>query len=228
MKKITLTLSFLAISAFTFAQTAEEIVGKYITAIGGKEAVEAVKDYSMTMTGELQGQTLEVVVQKKNPNKSKTVVTMGGMGEVQNVTCDGTKARMSGMQGTQDVPAGTALDAILMQSSAFPEANYVANGVALKLAGTEKINGKDAHKIEASKGESKWTEFYEVATGLKLRQVTDTQMGTMTMDYDDYRAVNGIKVAHKMNQDAGMFQIAMTASKVEINKGIEDAVFEIK
>lgn len=228
MKKITLTLSFLAITAFTFAQTAEEIVSKYIMAIGGKEAVEAVQDYSITMTGELQGQTLEIVVQKKNPNKSKSVVTMGGMGEVQNVTCDGTKARMSGMQGTQDVPAGAALDAILIQSRAFPEAYYAANGIALKLAGTEKINGKDAHKIEATKGETKWTEFYDVESGLKLRQVTDTPMGTMTMDYDDYRAVNGIKVAHKVNQDAGMFQIAMTASKVEINKGIEDVVFEIK
>jgi zinc protease len=228
MKKIALTLSFFGLSFLTFAQTADEIINKYVTAIGGKEAIAAIKDYSVTMTGEVQGSNLEVFIQKKAPNKSKSVVTVAGMGEVQNIVFDGTKARSAGMQGTQDISNGAALDAIKMQSIVFPEAQYASLGVKTTLAGTEKVNGKDAYKIDASLGESKWTEFYDVNSGLKIRQVNASEMGTITADFDDYKEVNGIKVFHKMNQDTGMFQISMTLGKVEINKGIEDSVFEIK
>jgi hypothetical protein len=227
MKKISFILSFLFISSLSFAQTAEEVIAKYITAIGGKDAITAIKDITMNMTGEVQGTALEVIVQKKSPNKSLTSATVAGMGEVQRAVCDGTKARTSGMQGTTDL-SGKALEAMIAQSKLFPELSYAESGVKLAISGTEKINGKDAHKIVATLGESKWTEFYEVASGLKLRMIAESEMGTITMDYDDYKAVSGVKFYHKLNQDTGQFQIEMTAKSVEVNKDLADALFEIK
>jgi hypothetical protein len=71
-----------------------------------------------------------------------------------------------------------------------------------------------------------------VATGLKVRQVitAETPMGsqTITSDYTDYKPVSGVKFAHKLSQDLGMMQLALTASKIEANTNLADALFEIK
>ena len=76
------------------------------------------------------------------------------------------------------------------------------------------------------------TEYYDVASGLKIRQAitAETPMGTQTItsDYSDYKEVSGIKIAYKMNQDLGMAQLALTATKVQANTNLTDALFEIK
>jgi hypothetical protein len=232
MKKISLFVSALFISTLSFAQTAEEVINNYVTAIGGKDAISKIKDLTMTFTGEVQGANLEVVIQKKTPNKFSQAVNVTGMGEVQKQVCDGTKVRASGMQGSEDITDPEKVKAVAMQAVIVPEAEYTAMGAKLTYAGKEKVNNADAHKLEVTIGSVKMTEFYDAATGLKVRQMitAETPMGSQTIisDYSDYKDISGVKFAHKLSQDLGMMQLALTASKIEANTNLADSLFEIK
>jgi hypothetical protein len=232
MKKISLFVSALLISTLSFAQTAEEVINNYVTAIGGKDAISKIKDLSMTFTGEAQGANLEILIQKKSPNKFLQSVSVTGMGEVQKQVCDGTKVRASGMQGSEDITDPEKVKAVAMQAVIVPESEYGSMGAKLTYAGKEKVNNADAHKLEVTIGTVKMTEYYDVASGLKVRQVitAETPMGsqTITSDYTDYKDVSGVKFAHKLNQDLGMMQLALTASKIEANTNLADGLFEIK
>lgn len=232
MKKISIVLAALFVSTVSFAQTADEVIANYVKAVGGSDAIAKIKDFSMTMTGEIQGQSLEVLIQKKPTNKFLQTVSIVGMGEVQKQVCDGTKAQVGGMQGSQDITEPEKVKAIAMQSYIVPEANYVAIGAKVTYIGKEKVGDAEAHKLEIAVGEVKMTEFYDVTSGLKIRQVitAETPMGsqTITSDYSDYKDVSGVKFAHKLNQDLGMAQLALTASKIEANTNLADALFEIK
>jgi hypothetical protein len=232
MKKINFVLSALFINTLSFAQTAEEVVGNYVKAVGGTEAIAKIKDLTMTMSGEAQGASLEIIIQKKPSNKFIQTVNVSGMGEVSKTVCDGTKAQIGGMQGSQDVTEPAKVKSIAMQAMIVPEAEYVAAGAKLVLVGKEKIGEEEAYKISVEVGETKLTEFYSVASGLKIRQIVtaETPMGsqTITSDYSDYRDVSGVKLPYKMNQDLGMMQLALIASKIEANTNLADALFEIK
>ncbi|AFK04235.1 hypothetical protein Emtol_3102 [Emticicia oligotrophica DSM 17448] len=232
MKKFSLALAAFFVSTLTFAQTADEVIANYVKAVGGNDAIAKIKDLSMTMSGEIQGQSLEVLIQKKPTNKFLQAISIVGMGEVQKQVCDGTKAQIGGMQGSQDITDAEKVKAIAMQSYIVPEAQYGALGAKLTYIGKEKVGDADAHKLEVAIGEVKMTEFYDATTGFKIRQVitAETPMGTQTItsDFSDYKDVSGIKIAHKMNQDLGMAQLALTATKVQANTNLADALFEIK
>ncbi len=232
MKKISFVVAALLVSTLSFAQTAEEVVANYVKAVGGTEAIAKIKDLSMTLTGEAQGATFEVLIQKKPSNKFLQSVTVAGMGEVQKQVCDGTKAQIGGMQGSQDITDPAKVKVMAMQASIIPEADYAVSGAKLTLVGKEKVGEVEAYKLDVLIGENKMTEYYDVATGLKLRQIitVDSPAGsqTVTSDYSDYKVVNGVKMPYKLNQDLGMMQLALTVSKIEANTNLADALFEIK
>jgi hypothetical protein len=220
MKKISIVLATLFVSTISFAQTADEVIANYVKAIGGSDAIAKIKDLSMTMTGEVQGQSLEVLIHKKPTNKFLQTVSVVGMGEVQKQVCDGLKVQIGGMQGSQEITEPEKVKAIAMQSFIVPEANYVAVGAKVTYIGKEKV------------GDTKMTEYYDVVSGLKIRQAitAESPMGsqTITSDYSDYKEISGVKFAHKLNQDLGMAQLALTTTKVQVNTNLADALFEIK
>ncbi|RYE17915.1 MAG: polyprenyl synthetase family protein [Sphingobacteriales bacterium] len=133
---------------------------------------------------------------------------------------------------TKDFNTTEKVKAVAMQAVVVPEAEYAAMGAKLTYVGKEKVNNVDAHKIDVAIGTVKMTEFYDAATGLKLRQAitAETPMGaqTITTDYADYKDINGVKFAHKLTQDLGMMQLALTSTKIEANTNLSDALFEIK
>ncbi|MCU0324329.1 MAG: hypothetical protein MUF45_03620 [Spirosomaceae bacterium] len=229
MKKIFSAITLVAFSTtLTFAQSADEIITKFIAAVGGKDAIAKLNDYTMVMTGDVQGNSLEITQIRKGTDKMSQSVSVGAMGEIAKTLCDGKNVRVeSQMTGTQNLE-GKFLKATVAQAGTFPELLYSSNGIKMTVVGSEKINGVDSHKIELAVEDYKWFEFYEKESGLKIRQVIESPQGTATTTLTDYKEVGGIKFAHKINQDLGAFVLDLTVNKVEINKGIPDSAFEIK
>jgi hypothetical protein len=73
--------------------TVDQVLEKYITAAGGREAMEKVTSRVSTGTFEIpdMGLTGPVTISEKAPNKSLTVIELGGMGQVRDGS-DGTVA----------------------------------------------------------------------------------------------------------------------------------------
>lgn len=208
---------------------AQQVIDKYITAIGGKEALMKVQDMTMQMSTEMQGQKLTMTRRAKGANKSAMSVTMMGQ-EMMKTVSDGQTASRT-MQGQSQKLEGKDLD-MAIQAGMFPELYFSANKVTSVLEGTEKVDGKDAYRVKNSTpGGATWTNLYDAATGLKLQTIS-MQRGpqgevAQTVSYDDYKDVNGVKIPYTIKQPMGPMTMTLAVDKVEVNKGLTDADFKV-
>ncbi len=213
--------------------TSEKVINSYINAIGGIEKINKIKDLSINMSATFQGMAMTAEMKKKSPDKFMMEVKMNGAMVVQKQVFDGTKGKASGMGGEQEL-TGDELEEVRAGAKIVPEIDYLnaANGYKLTLKGIEKINGKDAYKLEVeTPWKKKGIEYYDTATGLKTQEVKTTEgpQGPMTQTtlYDDYREVNGVKFPFKVGQSFGPQMIEMKASTIEVNKKLNDSLFKI-
>jgi zinc protease len=231
MKKI-LVLILLAISVSGFAQdlTPQAIIEKYINAIGGKDSVNAITDIMMEMEGEVQGQKMIMLVQKKKTAKFMTSMTVDGFGEVNHTVFDGTKGKMTNM-GQEQVIEGEEANGLKAQAEIISEMAYFKDFSQLKYAGTEHIGGVLCHvlKIATLSGES--TDYYEVESGMKKRQINNlnTPMGasTITQDFSDFRIIKGVKFPFKMKQDMGAMAFELNVKNIKANINPADEIFSV-
>jgi zinc protease len=211
--------------------TAESIISKYIVAIGGKDKLLAVKDLVMNLSGNIpNGPAIVTTITKKLPNKSlQEVKVMGNV--MQKTVIDGQKGMVTSRGQDAEIKE-TELKQAIAKGTLFYEADLVKAGIKATLIGIEKIEGVDCNKIEFSSGDSKWIEFFNAATSLKMRSVENrnTANGVMQtiVDYSNYKETNGLKFPTIIRQNNGQFQIELTLDSVKMNTGVEDKLFIIK
>lgn len=212
--------------------TADEVIDKYIAAIGGKEALMKVTDMTTNMSSDGQMGAIMITRKQKLPNMFSMVINANGM-EVMRQTGDGTKVAMGGMQGSRTLD-GPAAKQMSVMNTLFPELHYAENGVKTTMVGPEKVDGKDTYKLShtTEDGSTTWTDNFDTATGLKVQAITTakSQQGEMksTMTYNDYKEVNGIKIPMTILQQSPRGPMTMTVDNVKINKGLKDSDFTVK
>lgn len=222
----------LTINSLAFSQTpsVSEIINKYLNAIGGKEKLETIQDVTLTSAIQIQGMTENIIAQKKN-GKFTSTGTIDGMGEVEKWVCDGKKVLLTAM-GQSKALDGKLLDLTLAQAAGiFPELYYDKIGISGQFLGTEKLNDRDVYKIEWSHTAGKWTDFFDAQTGLKIQQTAEfeTPQGNIktTNTFSNYKTVDGIRFPHTQTINNGMMDLTTNISKIELNKGLNDSLFEI-
>lgn len=207
--------------------TAMGVINNYLQAIGGKDKAKALKSVKATfeMTGAapqpIQGELMQLA-----PNKEKMVMTMNGM-NVMTQVFDGTTLKVSGMMGNSEKSGEEVADKAA-KKGIVSQAFYTKDQVELK--GISDLNGKDTYKVEVTEGKETTTEFYDVKSGLliQIASVIQSPQGdsTMLFLFDDYKAVEGIMMPHKITQSAGPQNIVMIFSDYVLNKGITEADFK--
>lgn len=205
------------------------ILEKYLDAIGGRDALANVEDRTTIMRGTAMGQTLTIIVKQKAPNKMRQEVKAGGMD--QTIIFDGEKGVMKAASKNVDV-TGKELEQLKIEATMELLLDIEGNGVKLDFEGTEKINGKDAHKIKMTLPSGiRWFNYFDAESGLKIKEQKEmqTQMGLIeqVVTYDNYTEVEGIKYPYKITQSFGPQSVEMTVSSVKVNKGLSDDLFKI-
>jgi len=208
--------------------TAEKVYDRYFEAIGGKEKLENIRDMKQEATTSMSGMTLNIVTYKKAPNKFKMEMLMNG-NVMSKQVFDGEKGSISGPQGSQELQ-GDQLKQMKYQATMNQELKYDELGVETSLKGIEKVNGKDAYKVEVNTPNgNKSFDYFDTETGLKLQTKTTVQTPqgefTQVQTFADYKEVDGIKFPFIIST-SGMQNLTMDIQSIEINKGIEDSVFE--
>lgn len=133
------------------------------------------------------------------------------------------------MGGEQEL-TGEELEEVRANAKIVPEMEYLNpnSGYKLTLIGVEKINGKDAFKLEVK---TPWNknifEYYDAASGLKVLEVKTGEDSPQLTIYDNYEEVNGVKFAFKIGQSYGPQMIEMKASSIEANKMLSDDLFKV-
>ena len=214
--------------------TAQQVINDYITAIGGAEKINGIKDLQSTVSMKTRGMEITIKELKKSGNKLSQEMLMAGQSMGKTIL-NGEKAVQSGQGGALRNIEGTELLELKEQSMAIKELAYLTEGYTIMLKGVEEINGKGAYLVEITHpGGAKSSDYYDVTTSLKVREMSTTKGPdgsdtVVTNDFDDYKAVNGVKFPHA-NTTSGVFPVPMKAivSEIKVNAGLGDEVFEIK
>lgn len=204
--------------------TAKTVLDKYITAIGGLKAVQAVKTISMVGSTVIPQAPSPLTYTSKVDTKGKFSVelAMGPMSLMKQVVNETSGYVIQ--QGQRAELAGDPL-AEMKKAAVLFEETTLATKAGVTLDGIETINGKEAYVIK----DGKTTYYYDTTTGLKLSDAkTVEQAGksvTQTTSYGDYREVKGVKVPFNIIQNVG-FELDIKISEVKINEGVTDADFK--
>ncbi len=210
--------------------TAEQIVEKYLEAVGGKEKLQSVKDLYVEMKGKIMNFDITLTIAQKEPNKFYSNMDAGVMQQI--TKFDGKKGVSTAMGQTKEMDE-KEIEAMKARAEIFPLANYEKNGLKLELAGVENVNGKNAYKIKITfpNGDKK-TYYFDKETGLKIKEteLKETPQGQMTFatELGEYKDFGGIKYPTKISQSVGGQLIELEVKSVKINSGLSDDLFKVE
>jgi len=215
--------------------TAEQVLSKYVQALGGAAALSKLTSFTGKGTYEGFDSDFGKVafdIYAKAPNLRTTVVHMNG-GDA-TTTFDGHEAWAAAPADLVPVPLvplsgqdllGARLDAEL----AFPA--QIKQTLTDWRAGFPAVtlDGHDADVIEGKMGGTRIKLYFDKQTGLLVRQVryVDTMVGTVTTHvvYSDYRPVAGVKVPFQWQLTWVDGQSTIKLTSVQPNAAIDAAKF---
>ena len=239
-RRLFLALLLLAWARVAPAQTADEVVDKYLAALGGRDALGKLQSRSMTGTitvstpgGEVSG-PVEIVAQA--PNKSRTLIKLDlsalGVGQMTfDQRFNGTTGYvMDSLQGDRDI-AGDQLEA--MKNTIFPTPllHYKEAGSTVELVGREKVGDREAHVLVLKpKTGPVVRQFIDAESFLPIKIVVKIDTGQFgeveqTTELSDYRAVDGVKVPFAVKTSSAVQSSSVVLSKVEHNTTIDETLF---
>lgn len=211
--------------------TADAVLDKYLEAVGGEEAVAKFENVTINMSASIQGQEMGLNMTMAKGRKSKMSLAMGPM-VMMAATSNGDAA--STMQMGNNIPMKEEQKEELgFANGMFTEFELKESGATVELAGVEQINGNDAYGLEVtlSKGSS-YTLYFDAESGLKVRysKVIETPQGSFnqTVDYSDYKEVDGVMVYHTLLQKVGPQSIEATATEVTVNQKLSPDIFKVE
>lgn len=207
--------------------TAQTILADYISALGGADKLKKIESVKQVMSANMGGMSIQMTSYQQLPNQMCMEVSMNG-NVMQKVVFDGENGQISAMGQAQEMPEDMETE-IKAAGQLFPELTYEKNGVKAELAGIEKIDGKNAYKmiIELPTGKKK-TEFFDMETSLKVREIKTQNGATETMDFADYKEVDGVKFPHSQTMTGSMpMPLKLEVQSIEVNSGIEAEKFKL-
>lgn len=209
--------------------TAKQIIENYIEKTGGMGRWSTIKDMKMEGNMQMQGMDIKLVTIKKEGGKLFEEVS-AAMGTLQKTVFNGKTGKTSGMRGEQEIK-GDVIAETRKKAIIFDEAKYLDGSHKLQLMGTEKVDGDDCYAVSITdpQGEAS-TEYYSMTTGLRTQSVStmDAAQGKMTITtkIGNYKSVNGLMLPYSIKQDLGQQKMDITVKSYEINKGVDDKIFE--
>jgi carboxyl-terminal processing protease len=193
----------------------DEIIEHYITAIGGRAALEKLNSRVSRGTVELQSMGLlgTAEIYEQEPNKSTLLINVQGLGTIQQ-TYDGTIAWLQDPLDGYIKYAPASAARIRNDSTFHRELRFKELNLGLKVVAKEKLDNKDVFVL--STGPILW--YFEASTGLLLRRGNTY--------YDDYREVDGVKLPFKVIDNTSYgFGVVVRLEEIKHNVPIDQSKF---
>src|ERR1700730_17441177 len=207
----------------------EELLDKYLAAVGGAAAVEKIT--SRGQKGKLLafgGQSFPAEVYSKAPDKRVSIMHLQGGDSV---------TGFDGQRGWMSVPGRPAH---MMSSSENESARLDADlhfPVHVKtlyskftVKSGEKIDGHDTYLVEGhEEGRPPLRLYFDTQTGLLLRMIRYAQtplgLNPTQIDYADYREVDGVKVPFRWTVSRPGNRFTIQVEEMKQNVPVDDAKF---
>jgi hypothetical protein len=231
MKKILLSFAvLLAAVVTTKAQTADEIIAKYITAIGGADKWSKVQSIKVEGQAEVQGIAIPYVMQGIQMKGTRIDAEFQGNKIIDIVTPEKgwSQNPLAGKASLDPISADelkTKVDDLDIQDAFI---DYKSKGSSVEFLGKDEEDGNEYLKIKmTTKNSNEKTYFFDTKTYLiyKVEGFVKQQGQEIkaTVKYLDYQTIDfGIKMAFK--QDQGMMMLV--TKKVTVNAPVDAAIFK--
>ncbi len=210
--------------------SADDLFARYLKAVGGREAAEAVKtrvskgtatgydgnDQPLHITFEILAAPGKLRVAQQVPNRATTFALDGNSGWIQNPR--GVRAL-----------APREVEQLRSQSAAL-QIIQLDDYLTAKVTGEEKVNGREAWVVEGTrKGASPVTLWFDAANGLLLRKQTlvATAIGPAPLEteFGDYRALGKVKLPFHVATSTLSSATVREFSEIQVNVAVEDSQF---
>ncbi len=211
----------------------DDVLNKYIAAIGGKQVVESLKDLSVYSSIKMGNQEYQLAELKVSPSMYSQSVTAQGQ-ILQKFVVNGDAGYGESGGEKRNLPAGmvtTLKNEANLQAVLNPEQYKISYA----LLGIGEEDGIKAYNVEKGEdeGRKKSIQYYEVATGFLFKEIISSQENgapkVEVKTYTDYREVknsNGYKIPFK-TVTAGDQPSTATVNSAKVNSGIKEREFKL-
>jgi len=236
MRKVLLALAVVAFSAAgASAQTADEIIAKYVKTIGGMDKIQAVK--TMRRTGKVivgGGFEIPMVEENKRPNSVRQDITIQGL--VGTNAYDGKVGwKIEPWQGKKDPEAlGEAELKGILEEADFdgPLVNYKEKGNKVEFVGMDEVEGTDTFKLKVTlaDGETRFfymdTDYY-VPIKIETKRIIRGNEIEIETVLGDYKEVAGwyLPWSVEVGAKGSQFKQKIAIDKIEANVSLDDSRF---
>lgn len=237
MRRILVVVAGAALLAVPLAaQTADDIIAKYVKTIGGMEKVQAVT--SLRRTGRYVGGggfEAGVVEESKRPNKVRQEFLLEGMTGV--TAYDGkTGWKIEPWFGKKDAePLSEDEMKEILEEADFdqPLVNYREKGNKVEFVGLDQVEGTDAFKLKVTlaSGDVRYyymdTDYY-VPIKIEMKRMIRGAEQEFETSLGDYKAVAGWYLPYSMEtgRKGSEERDKITFQKIDANVPIDDHRFE--
>jgi photosystem II stability/assembly factor-like uncharacterized protein len=222
------------------AQTADDIIARYVKKIGGADRIRAIR--TLRRTGRFYGGggfEASVSQENKRPNKVRDQFSLQGMTAIQ--AYDGkTGWKVDPFGGKKDAEAmGEEELKSIVEDAEFedPIIDYAQKGNKLELLGTDKMEGSDAYKLKLTLAANGDIRTYYIDTDgdvpikLDVKRTVRGAERDFEIVFGDYKEVNGWYVPFAFEIGAKGSSSADKAKyvweRIEANPDIPDSRFEM-
>jgi len=223
-------LSILLVCTRLHAQTADEIVSKHIEAVGGKSAIEGIKTLVVESDAEVQGMTGAATTTIVNGKAYKFEMDFAGQKFTNCISDKGgwTINPMMGGAGAQPMPEQQAKMAKNQMSIGGPLYEYAAHGNKVELAGQDSTD----YKIKLTSAAGTGVFYINKKTYYLDKTVSSVTMAgqdmEITVSFADYRKLDGgFAFPYSQTVVQPMATLNFTHKKVEVNKTVDPAIFDM-
>jgi hypothetical protein len=212
-------------------QIANQILDRYVDAVGGKEAIERVKSYKMK--GHFEMAVLNVrgnlQVWAKDPKKSLTIIEFPGIPPLKKGD-DGETRWVQTPVGTFSQQGPEEMSEVERDAEVYSASRIRNLYEEIKLDSKGRLSGRDVYIVEGkpNKGPAEKL-FFDVQNGLLVRWDMARRQANrrvfVKVHLNDYRDVDGVKVPFNVRFNFEDFDFTITLDEMQHNVEINDAVF---
>jgi hypothetical protein len=209
----------------------DQLLDKYVKALGGKAAIERMTSASMTGTFDLPAFNASGTVERvaKAPDKFAIIIDVTGYGLVRR-GYDGKTAWSDEPQaGLRDL-AGVELAQTKREALLHREIMLKELYPKMVVKGKEKVGDHDTYVIEATPNDGGPEKMYfDAQSGLLIRQDLEAEspQGKQPVEAysEDYKEVDGVKMPFTLRQNTPQFSITIKLTEIKTNVPVDEAKF---
>lgn len=214
------------------APTVDQILDKYVQAIGGREALEKITSWVIKQTLEISAMGLkaESETYAKAPNKTLTILNISGIGVIREGYDGQTAWSEDPMTGLRE-KSGVELAATVREADFHGALKIRQRYSKLELKGKEKVGDRETWVILATPAEGAPVKmYYDAQTGLLARTDTEEESPegkfSVQTTVEDYREVDGVKLPFTSRGKTPIANMVIKTFEVKSNVAIDDAKFK--